>query len=1080
MFQKKKENTIPFNDQLVLFRYILSLFGLHSLSSLSAKLNCSEYEGFNKNQNTYYYEYLDRLLVLNGDNAKLSRDKLRLYDENICRHTKQIGEKRGGITLKYFQYISLLFTEIYLDKYFSDRAAFAVELNEYLSLLSAKTLGELSFSPYTPDTMNKLAFMCATGSGKTLIMHINILQFFHYLRRAQRLNSHLEINKVILLSPNEGLSLQHLEELNRSSISAVMFQKDMDALAPKEDVLIIDMNKLKEEGKVKTVSIDSFEQNNLVLVDEAHRGLAGDVWYDYRSRLSVSGGFSFEYSATFKQALKSLKSTKKDRLLFEEYSKSILMDYSYRYFYSDGYGKEYRIYNLSSAIEEKQQFLYLTGCLVSYYQQLKLFEVYGHSYEPFQIQKPLLVFVGNRVIANTGVSELTDIEEILAFLNSFIYRSENTISCINAILNEDTGLMDGMGNELFSQDFTALKEIFGNAPAPHKIYKDMLHLLFHCDSSFDAPRMHMVDFRQVPGEIGLKIGEYGTYFGVISVGDTSALLKNCQKRGIHTYAEEFNADSLFLDINKTNSNINLLIGSRKFTEGWNSWRVSTMGLINFAKREGSQAIQLFGRGVRLQGYQGCLKRSRRLDDKAVDIPKYIDLLETLTIFGVKAQYMEDFKRHLELEDLNANEKIYKFTLPVKSRFDSLNGKKLKVIRVRADADFKRQSPRLVLDVPDSGFFRYLLKNRIVIDCRSKVQTIESSGSMQLLSVTEERVVEKKYLPYLNYSRMGNELQAYKEYKQYYNISIDTAKLKDIFAFDGWYSLIIPKIYLEIDTPAKLESVTDYCILAIKSYLDKFYKFRKAEWEAPRLEYRNLTANDANFVPEYTVYYTESAEGDAGEQILGGFLDTVSQTLKKEGALETYEKSIFRDAFVLFDLPQHLYAPLVSVRAGGPLSIQVSPVSLNHGEKRFVDLLHDYLRQSPPLLQDKSVYLIRNKSKTGMGFFEAGSFYPDFVLWIDTRKTQYISFIDPKGLMHMEPENSKIEFYRTIKDLEQRLQPTCPEKTVKLSSFILSDTQPASLQAWWNKSEAELEERNVLSLSKENCIAVMMEKILQEH
>ena len=83
-------------------------------------------------------------------------------------------------------------------------------------------------------------------------------------------------------------------------------------------------------------------------------------------------------------------------------------------------------------------------------------------------------------------------------------------------------------------------------------------------------------------------------------------------------------------------------------------------------------------------------------------------------------------------------------------------------------------------------------------------------------------------------------------------------------------------------------------------------------------------------------------------------------------------------------------------------------------------------------------------------------------------------------MHMEPENSKIEFYRTIKDLEQRLQPTCPEKTVKLSSFILSDTQPASLQAWWNKSEAELEERNVLSLSKENCIAVMMEKILQEH
>lgn len=53
------------------------------------------------------------------------------------------------------------------------------------------------------------------------------------------------------------------------------------------------------QGKVKTVSVDSFEQNNLVLVDEGHRGLSGDVWYDYRTRLSAEG-FAFEYSATFR------------------------------------------------------------------------------------------------------------------------------------------------------------------------------------------------------------------------------------------------------------------------------------------------------------------------------------------------------------------------------------------------------------------------------------------------------------------------------------------------------------------------------------------------------------------------------------------------------------------------------------------------------------------------------------------------------------------------------------------------------------------------------------------------------------
>ena len=186
---------------------------------------------------------------------------------------------------------------MYLDRYFGNAEELCKSLNEFLSQKSAETLGRVNFSPYTPDKMNKLAFMCATGSGKTLIMHVNILQFLHYFRRARRLNSRLSINKIIVLAPNEGMSLQHIDELRLSSISAEMFDKRLGSLSSSADVIVIDMNKLKEEGKVKTVSVDSFEQNNLVLVDEGHRGLSGNVWYEYRSKLSREG-FSFEYSAT--------------------------------------------------------------------------------------------------------------------------------------------------------------------------------------------------------------------------------------------------------------------------------------------------------------------------------------------------------------------------------------------------------------------------------------------------------------------------------------------------------------------------------------------------------------------------------------------------------------------------------------------------------------------------------------------------------------------------------------------------------------------------------------------------------------
>lgn len=1079
MPRKKTPEYYGFNDQLVLFRYFLNLFGKETLFDLAGKLNDADNEGLDENQNTYFYRFLHRICTSNADKVKINPDKLRQYDENICRHVRQIGEKRGGLTLKYYQYIALLFTEIYLDRYFSDRSAFLNDLNAYIDLVETKTMGQISFAHIDEKDLNKLAFMCATGSGKTLIMHINILQFLYYLKRAQRLDSHLEINKIIVLAPNEGMSNQHLEELTMSSIPATIFQKDITAYAQrKNDVVIIDMNKLKEEGKVKTVSIDSFEQNNLVLVDEAHRGLAGDVWYDYRTRLSADGGFAFEYSATFKQALRTLNPKKaKEQALLEEYCKSIIMDYSYKFFYLDGYGKEYRIYNLRAGIDEEQRHLYMTGCLLSFYQQLKLFEARKSEFAPFRIEKPLLVFVGNRVTASTSTAELTDVEEVLDFLDKFVNQKEVTVRRLRAVLGEDTGLMDASGRELFSQNFQPLITLFGGSPNPEDVYRDILRTVFNSDTSSDSPRLHIENLRQVPGEIAMRIGDDGEYFGVISIGDTAGLVKNCDKKGIVAKTEEFVSESLFRAINSAASNIKILIGSRKFTEGWNSWRVSTMGLINFAKGEGSQAIQLFGRGVRLRGYGGCLKRSRKLDDRSVNIPRNIEVLETLTIFGIKAQYMEDFKKYLELEDMPSNENVYEFKMPVISRYDQVQDKKLRVIKVRAGANFKKQAKRLILDAPDEGFMQYLLKNRVVIDCRSKVQTIESDGSLQLRSVTDEHTLDSQFLPYLDYDHIFEELERYKNEKLYYNISIVKQKIQAILETDGWYALIIPQSHLRIDSVDKLESVVDFCIMVLKSYMDKFYKYEKEKWEAPLLEYQELSATDNNFVDEYSFSYIQEHEGDRSPETIEGFVRDISALLRDRKGIPGYEKSIFSGAVLAFDFNHHLYAPLICAKQNG-LKIQISPVSLNDDEKLFVDLLHDYLDAHPQLLAGRTLYLLRNKSKVGMGFFEAGNFYPDYVLWVDTPDVQYISFIDPKGLTRVRADDPKIEFYKKIKELEVRLQPTAPDKQIILNSFIMSGTKSVELKEWWHMSKPEREEKHVLCLDNDDCIDVMFEKMLR--
>ena len=1084
---RRNATQASFDDQLVLFRYFLHELRIDSLSGLSEKLNSTEYEGVNESGNTYFCDYIARISKMKG--AAVTPEKLRLYDENICRHTRQIGEKRGGLRWKYFQYISLLFTEMYLDRYFSNVEAFCAELNAWLDEKKTESLGLIDFQPYTIDKLNKLAFMCATGSGKTLIMHMNILQFLHYFKRAKRLNSKLSINKVIVLAPNEGMSKQHLEELALSSIPAAMFEKDRGFATRRDDVIVIDMNKLKEEGKVKTVSVDSFEQNNLVLVDEGHRGLSGDVWYDYRTRLSAEG-FAFEYSATFKQALNAnatgnTQKAKDERALMEEYGKSIIMDYSYKYFYSDGYGKDYRIYNLQKSIVEEQRHLYLVGCLLSFYQQMKVFETKAEELREFHIEKPLLVFVGNRVTAPVKSSNLTqaekelltDVEEVLVFLNTFLSNRAKAIESIRAVLNEDAGLYDGSGKGLFYGDFSALQDIFGHDIDPAAVFADILHIVFNTDGNADEPRLRLENIRQVSGEIGLKVGEYGDYFGVINIGDTSGLLKNCEQKGIIVSTEEFVFDSLFRSINAQNSKIKMLIGSRKFTEGWNSWRVSTMGLINFAKGEGSQAIQLFGRGVRLKGYEGCLKRSRMLD-ASVKPPKHIELLETLTIFGVKAQYMEDFKSYLDQEGTPTNETVHEFRLPVISRFNEVQGKKLHVIKVKDGANFKQQARRLVLDKPDQGFLRYLLKSKTTIDCRSKIQAIDSTFSFKIEAMPEEHVLPANVLPLLDMQRIFEELQQYKSEKRYFNISIVADKLLEILQTEGWYVLLIPKHHLEINTLAKLEAATDYAIMALKSYMDKFFKYEKERWEAPMLEYAILDADDSNFVDEYTITYAQQRPLETTGDELETFISEISTILQANNGLDTYKKDSFHGRMVMFDFRSHLYAPLICLEKSN-LKIQVSPVALNSDEMTFVDYLKAYVESHSSELEGKSLYLLRNKSKVGMGFFEAGNFYPDYILWIDTEDKQYISFIDPKGLMHIRPDDPKVEFYKTIKELEARLAPSADGKTVILNSFIMSGTPATQLRQWWLMERPQREEKNVYTLDNTECVELMIAKILQQ-
>ncbi|MFW8120726.1 hypothetical protein, partial [Klebsiella pneumoniae] len=72
----------------------------------------------------------------------------------------------------------------------------------------------------------------------------------------------------------------------------------------KRTVEVIDINKLADDMGDKTVAVEAFEGNNLVLIDEGHKGTgtAAGAWVRRGDKLTRDG-FAFEYSATFGQAV---------------------------------------------------------------------------------------------------------------------------------------------------------------------------------------------------------------------------------------------------------------------------------------------------------------------------------------------------------------------------------------------------------------------------------------------------------------------------------------------------------------------------------------------------------------------------------------------------------------------------------------------------------------------------------------------------------------------------------------------------------------------------------------------------------
>ena len=994
---------MSFEKHLVLNKYFLGLFGCEEFEELRRNV-VDKQVGYDSDGRS---KFLDGIINLEG--SKIDELDLLGYDQAIKEYVERLRKNRRqpDFNLRYFQYLAVLFSEIFFDRFFHHGTEFMNELNEFVQKYNERENENLE--PFSDEDFKKIAFSMATGGGKTLIMHINYWQFLKY--------SMEKYDNIVLIPPNEGLSKQHFKQMKLSGIPCKLYDGNIDNIKTKPgEVLIIDIHKLIEEktGEGVRVDVSYFEGKNLVFVDEGHKGRKSEdeVWKRRREEIARDG-FIFEYSGTFRQVVEG------DQELLEEYAKSILFEYSYKYFYTDGYGKDFYVYNLKEDFySDKYTNLILSAAILSFYEQMLIREKNRPKLREYNIERPLLTFVGGTV---AGKIIKSDIPKIVLFFKAILEDYNILKKNVQRILSGESGLIDKNGNDVFKDKFKYLRKVSWDI-------EDIYKRIFRGSGSLD-----LWELKRADGEIGLKVSTSEKYFGVISVGDINRLEKILEDK-VEIKEDNF-TDSLFFDINKGDSPVNVLVGSRKFLEGWDSWRVSCMGLLNIGKGKGPLIIQLFGRGVRLKGKVFSLKRE--------EAPDYIiGKLQTLFIFGLNADYINSFLEAIEREGVDYEERRIRIKFVNKKEWKDT----LYMLKTREDFDFTESVLRLGID-------EEVFKN-LTINLRPRITLAHGLEVGRVTTVTDESQSVLKYENWIDWNRIYFEIMNYKISKGYYNLIIDKRVLKEIIKSEK-YKLLATEEQVTASSFEEIGNIERIVLTILKSYIDKFYRAAERRKSMDYLEVETINEQDSNFkFGEVVVKIPKELIKD---------FETVFGRLK-----DVYKKDVRDIPTIHFD--NHLYTPLAVYRKGKE-NIKTSPVKLNKGETKFIKDLRDYLRNNGDKIKNKRIFLLRNLSRKGIGFFQrAAGFYPDFILWIKDEDKQKIAFIDPKGLRNLGNfKDDKIQFCTDyIKVIEKKVKKEVKEKKLKdqldLYAFIVSVSEYDSIKGTFGEGDHtkdDFEEHNIV-------------------
>jgi len=817
--------------------------------------------------------------------------------------------------------------------------------------------------------INRMSFWMATGSGKTLII-VKLIELLGKLIAEKELPA----RDILFLAHRDDLLDQfkaHIEEFNSFNFDAKINLKSLrDYESVKhENTLPFAKNEItvfyyrsdliSDEHKEKIVNFKNYDNNGqwYILLDEAHKGDKEDSKRQILYSILSRNGFLFNFSATFTDP--------------RDFA-TCAFNFNLSRFVEEGYGKHIYVSDQEAlafrdktdfAPQEKQKIVLKTFLLLTYINKHfeKIKQIDSTLYH-----RPLLLTLVNSV--NTEDSDLE------LFFRELEKVAKNEIRADLFKKAKEELVQEFHDNAKFV--FEELECVIDADLVLKLEYQDILKYVLNANTP------GKIEVLKIPGnkqELIFRLMTAEKPFALIKIGDISAWLKD--KLEGYEINESFENESYFRRINRDDSDINVLMGSRSFYEGWDSNRPNLLLFVNIGV--GSDAkkfvLQSVGRGVRIEPQKYQRKRLQNLLNAGVvkeqlfeKVKNLILPIESLFVFGTNAENLKEIIATLKAEKQDKNLGDMFILNPEAQKHTLLVPVYKTAERIFAEEKDPQKYPVSREDFDITSQFYEFLGDKVAVakyDCEVKV-----------LKKAKESFAEKE---------------------RYYD-------------FDERNSLFEPELILE--------RIFDY--LGVKSR--EFEKFKELENEI--VHFKKVRFSDGEKYEEIKRKIEEVRHYPERQKELDKQYGKIPRK-EFERQMTLFEQAgnfeMKNQKIKIKYLANHYYLPVI-------VSETEKIDYLNHiinvdSEVKFVEQLEEYLAKPDNVFTQFDWWFFSKIDETldevYIPYYNPKSnridnFKPDFIFWAQKGKRYLILFVDPKGTEHADGYR-KIDGYSRIFEIGEQ-------------------------------------------------------------